>query len=160
MTHAEPEHRLRFVSAAQSLPYATTYVLWVKNGGLGPQPVASIAEMRVAVYDQAKSASELRAFRKVAGVASVELAQPTVAGLKAGHIIITYTALRGLIERIAHTVATAAKLKSIKETPPLNRAGPTAPRGISRCIFTNRYLKMLIEPSARQRGYEPKSRQP
>jgi hypothetical protein len=79
--------------------------------------VASIAEMRAAVYDQAKSASELRAFRKVAGVASVELAQATVAGLKAGHIIITYTALRGLIERIAHTVATAAKLKSIKETP-------------------------------------------
>jgi hypothetical protein len=75
MKHAEPEHRFRFVSAAQSLPYATAYALWIKNGEIGPQPVASIAEMRAAVYDQAESASELRAFRKVAAVASVELTE-------------------------------------------------------------------------------------
>jgi hypothetical protein len=40
-----------------------------------------------------------------------------VDGLKSGHIILTFTALRGLIERTAHAVATAAQLKSIKETP-------------------------------------------
>jgi hypothetical protein len=44
MTHAKPEHRFRFVSAAQSLPYTTAYALWIKNGQVGPQPMASIAE--------------------------------------------------------------------------------------------------------------------
>src|SRR5215470_4489633 len=75
MIHAKPEHRFRFVSAAQSLPYATALAHWIKNGEKGPQPTASIAEMRAAVYDQAESASELRAFSKVAGVAGVELAE-------------------------------------------------------------------------------------
>jgi hypothetical protein len=117
MTIAEPEHRFRFVSAVQSLPYATAYATWIKNGEIGPEPLASIAEMRAAIYDQAESASELRAFPKVAAVAGVELGKAAVGGLKSGHIILTFTALRGLIERTAYTVATAGKLKSIKEAP-------------------------------------------
>ncbi|WP_426422538.1 hypothetical protein [Bradyrhizobium genosp. A] len=115
--HAQPEHRFRFVSAAQSLPYSAAYALWIKGGEVGPQPVASVAEMRASVYNQAESASELRAFTKVAAVAGVELAEATLAGLRAGHIILTYTALRGLIERIAHAVATAALLKRIGDAP-------------------------------------------
>jgi hypothetical protein len=55
MTRAEPEYRFRFVSAVQSLPYAAAYALWIKNGEVGPPPMASIAEMRAAVYDQAES---------------------------------------------------------------------------------------------------------
>jgi hypothetical protein len=47
-THAEPEYRFRFVSAVQSLPYAAAYALWIKNGEVGPPPMASIAEMRAA----------------------------------------------------------------------------------------------------------------
>jgi hypothetical protein len=124
MTHAQPEHRFRFVSAAQSLPYARAYALWIKNGEVGPQPVASTAEMRATVYDQAESASELRAFPKVAAIAGVELAEATLAGLRAGHIIITYTALRGLIERTAHAFATAAKLGKIKNAPVDGPLGP------------------------------------
>jgi hypothetical protein len=40
MTHAQPEHRFRFVSAAQSRPYAMAYALWIKNGEVGTQPMA------------------------------------------------------------------------------------------------------------------------
>ena len=61
MTHAKPEHRFRFVSAAQSLPYTTAYALWIKNGAVGPQPMASIAEMRAAVYNQAELRERFRA---------------------------------------------------------------------------------------------------
>jgi hypothetical protein len=89
MTHAEPGHRFRFVSAAQSLPYATAYATWIKNGEVGPQPMASTAEMRAAFYDQAEPASELRALPKVAAVASVELGEAAISGLKSGHIILT-----------------------------------------------------------------------
>jgi hypothetical protein len=101
-----------------------TDALWIRNGEVGPQPTASTAEMRATVYDQAESASELRAFRKVAAVTGVELAEATLAGLRAGHIILTYTALRGLIERTAHAFATAAKLKKIKDA---HVDGPLAP---------------------------------
>jgi hypothetical protein len=124
MTHAQPEHRFRFVSASQSLPYATAYALWIKNGEVGPQPMATTAEMRATVYDQAESASELRAFPKVAAVAGVELVEATLAGLRAGHIILTYTALRGLIERTAHAFATATKLGKLRDAPV---DGPLAP---------------------------------
>jgi hypothetical protein len=124
MSHAQPEHRFRFVSAAQSLPYSAAYATWVKNGEVGPQSVASIAEMRASVYELAESASELRAFPKVAAVAGVELAEAALAGLKAGHIILPYTALRGFIERTAHAVATAALVKRIKDAAP---DGPLAP---------------------------------
>jgi hypothetical protein len=117
MAHTQPEHRFRFVSAAQTLPHSAVYALWIKNGEVGPQPMASVAEMRATVYGQAVSASELRAFPKVAAVAGVELAEATLAGLKAGHIILTYTALRGFIERTAHSVATAAMLKRINDAP-------------------------------------------
>jgi hypothetical protein len=116
MTHAQPEHRFRFVSAAQALPY-TAYALWIKNGEVGPQPMASNAEIRATIYDQARSASELRAFPKVAAVAGVELAEATLAGLRSGHIIVTYTALRGLIERTAHAFVIAAKLGKIRNAP-------------------------------------------
>ena len=92
------EHRFRFVSSAQSLPYTSAFAEWVKNGEKGPQPSATVAEMRAAVYDQAESASELRAFSKVASVAAVELGEATLAGLKFGQVIVTYTALRGFIE--------------------------------------------------------------
>jgi hypothetical protein len=40
MTRAQPEHRFRFVSAAQSRPYAMAYALWIKNGEVGTQPMA------------------------------------------------------------------------------------------------------------------------
>ncbi|TAJ71579.1 MAG: hypothetical protein EPO45_20150, partial [Sphingobium sp.] len=79
--------------------------------------MATVAEMRATVYDQAESASELRAFPKVAAVAGAELVEATLAGLRAGHIIVTHTALRGLIERTAHVFATAAKLEKIKSAP-------------------------------------------
>lgn len=109
------EHRFRFVSSAQSLPYTSAFAEWVKNGEKGPQPSATVAEMRAAVYDQAESASELRAFSKVASVAAVELGEATLAGLKFGQVIVTYTALRGFIERAAHAAAIAAAVRKIKD---------------------------------------------
>lgn len=117
MKHAQPEYQFRFVSAAQSLAYGTAYALWIKNGAVGPQPTATAAEMRAAVYTQAESASELRAFPKIAAVAGVELVEAILAGLRAGHIIVTYTALRGLVERTAHAFATATKFGEIKNAP-------------------------------------------
>jgi hypothetical protein len=117
MIHAEREHRFRFVSPAQHMPIATDLALWAKNGSVGPQPMASIAEMRGVFYDLAIPASQLRTFPKVASVTGFELAEATLAGLKAGRIIVTYTALRGFIERTAHAVAIAAQLKSIKDAP-------------------------------------------
>jgi hypothetical protein len=124
IAHAQPEHRFRFVSFAQSQPNTAAIALWVENGKVGPQPMASIAEMRATVYEQAEPASELRAFPRVAAVAGVELAEATLAGLRAGQIILSYTALRGLIERTAHAFATAAKLGKIKNAP---IDGPLAP---------------------------------
>jgi hypothetical protein len=50
--------------------------------------------------------------------------EATLAGLRAGHIIVTHTALRGLIERTAHVFTTAAKLETIK-SPPVD--GPHVP---------------------------------
>lgn len=115
--YAQSQHLFRFVSVRQAVPHVTAYAHWTRDGEVGTQPMASPAEMRAVVYDQAKSASELRAFPKVVAVAGVELVEATLAGLKAGHIIPTYTALRGFIERTAHALATAAKLKEIENVP-------------------------------------------
>jgi hypothetical protein len=121
---AQTPHRFRFVSNAQAVPYSIAYAEWVRSGELGPQPMATTAEMRAAIYDQATSASELRAFSIVASVAAVELAETAVLGLKAGQVLVTYTALRGLIERTAHAAATADVLRTIKKAPP---DGPLTP---------------------------------
>jgi hypothetical protein len=56
---AQTPHRFRFVSNAQAVPYSIAYAEWVRSGELGPQPMATTAEMRAAIYDQATSASEL-----------------------------------------------------------------------------------------------------
>jgi hypothetical protein len=112
--HADPAHKFRFVSGAQAQPIVA-YARWIKNGGTGPEPVVSMAEFRAGLYDQAETASQLRTFPKVAGVAGVELAEATLAGLTSGHIIVTYTVLRSLIERTAHAVATAKKLRNLKD---------------------------------------------
>lgn len=117
MMFAEPQHVFRLVSSAQTVPYTTAYALWIKNGEVGEQPAATIGEMRAAVYDQALSASELRAFPRVAAVAGVELIEVVLAGLRAGRIISTYTALRGLIERTAHTITLVRKTERIKDAP-------------------------------------------
>lgn len=117
-------HRFRMVSNARAVPYSIAFAKWVGSGELGPQPTATTAEMRAAIYDQAASASELRAFSKVASVAAVELAETAVAGLKAGQVVVTYTALRGFIERTAHAAATADALRTIKAAP-IN--GPLTP---------------------------------
>jgi hypothetical protein len=111
------EHRFRFVSATQALPYSSAYAEWVKNGETGPPPPAAPAEMRAVIYSQAESASELRAFSKVASVAAVELAEAALAGLNAGQVIFTYTALRGFVERTAHASAIAVALRKIKDAP-------------------------------------------
>lgn len=115
--YAQGRHRFRFVSSAQVVPYTVALAQWAKNGRQGPQPPTTIAEMRAAIYAQAKPASDLKAFSKVASVAGVELAGAALAGLKAGQVVVTYTALRGFIERTAHATATAAALRNIKTAP-------------------------------------------
>jgi hypothetical protein len=115
--HVQSEHRFRFVSSTQALAYNAPFADWVKSGEVGPLPSASPAEWRAAVYDQAESASELKAFSKVACVAAVELAEAALSGLNAQRIIVTYTALRGYIERTAHAAAIVASLRKIKEAP-------------------------------------------
>jgi hypothetical protein len=59
----------------------------------------------------------LMAFPNVASVAGIELAEVAVAGLKADRVIISYTALRGFIERTAHAAALAEALAPIKLAP-------------------------------------------
>jgi hypothetical protein len=114
--NVESEHRFRFVSFRQSGPFVSAYAEWVKGGERGVPPVASTAEMRAAVYENAESASELRAFPKVVSVAGIELAEAALAGLRAGQIIVTYTALRGFIER-THATAVASAVSKIKKAP-------------------------------------------
>ena len=80
--------------------------------------------MRATIYDQAKSASEMRAFSKVASVAAVELAEATLAGIKAGQVVVAYTALRGFIERTAHVATIAETLRKIKSAPPDSHLTP------------------------------------
>lgn len=153
VAHAEPEYRFRFVSAAQSLPYTTAYARWLKDGSIGRPPTASIAEMRASIYDQAEAASELRAFSKVSSVVGVELAEATIAGLKAGQIVVAYTTLRGFIERAAHAAAFAAKLEKIKLAP---IDGPLTPvlelsETIHRALYsTNREWAKLINSDFRK----------
>ena len=107
----EPYH-FRFVNQAQPKPVAA-FFLWDRNGRVGPQPSFSLAEFRAAIYDQACAASKLAAFPKVASVSAVGLADTAVERLKAGDISITYTALRGFIERTAHAVALARSVKTL-----------------------------------------------
>ena len=83
-SHVQSPHRFRFVSAAQALPHTTALALWVKGGEVGQPPEATIGEIRAAIYSQSESASELKAFAKVASVAAAELASAAIAGLEAG----------------------------------------------------------------------------
>jgi hypothetical protein len=138
--NVESEHRFRFVSFRQSAPFVSAYAEWVKGGESGVQPVASTAEMRAAVYDQAQSASELRAFPKVVSVAGIELAEAALAGLKAGQIIVTYTALRGFIERTAHATAVASAVSKIKKAPDDGPLTPVLELGdvIHRSLYATR----------------------
>jgi hypothetical protein len=115
-------YQFRFVSPAQARPYAVAYANWERNGRLGPQPVGSAADVRAVIYDLASSASELAAFPKIASVSATELAQTAVERLKAGDFIISYTVLRGFIERTAHALAQSV---TVLETTRLD--GPPTP---------------------------------
>jgi hypothetical protein len=72
-SHVQSPHRFRFVSAAQAIPHTTALAFWVKGGEVGPPPEATVGEVRAAIYSQSESASELKAFAKVASVAAAEL---------------------------------------------------------------------------------------
>jgi hypothetical protein len=157
-------HRFRFVSSAQALPSSVAFAQWVRNGRLGPEPIATIAELRATVYDQAESASQLIAFPKVASVVAVELAEAAVGGLRAGQVIVTYTALRGFIERTAHAAALAEALRNIKAAP---LDGPLTPvlelsEVINKALYgTQRDWQKLVKAdfrktSAKEVKYVPK----
>ncbi|HEY8161975.1 MAG TPA: hypothetical protein VIF34_06880 [Methylocystis sp.] len=120
----EKKHEFQFVSSAQSGPYSLAFAQWERRGRVGPPPYATPAQIRAAIYAQAESASQLKAFVKVASVMMVELAEVAVAGLREGRIVVAYTALRGLIERIAHATAFADALTIIRSAP---RDGPLTP---------------------------------
>ena len=111
--------RFRFVSAVQALPYTVAFANGRRAGA--PRTPATGFDSTNGGGDLAqggKSASELRAFSKVASIAAVsQLGDAALAGLRDGRIIVTYTALRGFIERTAHTTRVAVALRPIKDAP-------------------------------------------
>jgi hypothetical protein len=117
-------HRYRMVSNLQAVPYAVAFGKWVKDGEQGPPPTGSTAEIKAVIYDQASSAAELKAFSVVSNVAAAELGESAVLGLREGKIIISFTSLRGFIERTAHARATADAVRPILEAP---MDGPLTP---------------------------------
>jgi hypothetical protein len=112
----DKKHEFRFTSARQARRYSAPLASWDRNGRVGPPPVGTPGEVRAAFYSNAETASELKAFVIVANVMMVELAEAVLAGLRDGRIVVTFMALRGLIERIAHTNALAGTLTTIKAT--------------------------------------------
>jgi hypothetical protein len=76
------------------------------------------------IYAQAEPASKINAFVRVTSVIMVELAEATINSLREDRIVVAYTALRGLIERIAHATALAEALATLRSAP---RDGPLTP---------------------------------
>lgn len=109
-------YSFRFVSQQQALPIVTAYAKWATPGQTGLQPTATAAELRAAIYDQARPASELAAFLRVSNVSALELAQTAVEGFMAGQVIVPYSVLRSFIERTAHAAALADVLKALPTT--------------------------------------------
>ena len=117
-------YSFKFVSSAQARPYGIAYARWERGGRLGPPPVGTPAEIRAALYSQAETSSELAAFIRVSSVASIELAEAAISGLQVGKIIVTFTALRGLVERVAHVSALADATAGLLQSPV---SGPLTP---------------------------------
>jgi hypothetical protein len=120
----QKRNEFRAVSQVQSLPYQVALFEWDRKGRIGPEPYARPAEIRAMIYAHAEPASKINAFVKVAGVMIIELAEATIDGFREDRIIVAYTALRGLIERIAHATAFADALATVKSAP---RDGPLTP---------------------------------
>lgn len=81
-------------------------------------------DARAAIYDQAKIASQFDGVSQCRECGRDRAGGSAVAGLKADRVIISYTALRGFIERTAHAAALAEALAPIKLAPidvPLRR---------------------------------------
>ena len=118
----EKKHEFRTVSAAKATPYSLSFASWERNGRVGPQPNGTSAEIRAALYALAETASELRAFLIVTNVVMVELAEAAIVGLRDGRIVVAFTTLRGLIERIALAAALADDLTRHRQVNDLRGA--------------------------------------
>ncbi len=121
----EKPHHFRFVSAQQAQPFTMAYYRWGIGGQQGPSPTstATAAEFRAAIYYQSMAAAALAAFYRVACVIAVEFAEAAADGFRVGHLTSPCTALRCLIERIAHATSLADAIRNFpaasipQETP-------------------------------------------
>ena len=111
------KYEFLFVSQAQAKPFTVAFANWERRGRAGPPPKGTPAEIRAALYAQAETASELKAFVIVTSVMIVELAEAAIVGLRDGRIVVAYTALRGLIERIALAAWLSDTVETIKSVP-------------------------------------------
>ena len=111
------KYEFLFVSQAEAKPFTLAFANWERRGRAGPLPEGTPAEFRAALYAQAETASELKAFVIVTSVMIVELAEAAIGGLRDGRIVVAYTALRGLIERIALAAWLSDTVVTIKSVP-------------------------------------------
>lgn len=74
------------------------------------------SEYRAMIYAATKPAGQLADFLRVASVSSYELAEIAFQGFDGQRITVPFTALRGLIERIAHIVALSEDLRPLSES--------------------------------------------
>jgi hypothetical protein len=124
----EKPHHFRFVSGQQALPFTMAYYRWGTGGqqGAPPTSTATAAEFRAAIYYQSMAAAALAAFYRVACVIAVEFAETAADGFRTGRLTSPCTALRCLIERIAHAASLADAIRNLPAAP-IPRETPLKP---------------------------------
>jgi hypothetical protein len=110
-------YNFRFVGEQEGRRFRLAMHDWINGGSAGPSPQATTRrELRETIYSLAESAKQLTAFPRVCSVASIELAESALGGLNAGRVIVPFSALRGLIERIAVAATLAGSLKTFGQS--------------------------------------------